>query len=151
MLRKLKEWTTFYDEKEKNPDATFEPLLLTVNGAGGTGKTFIIKVILTCMKQIFPHVVVTIVCAPTGTAAYNIEGQTMHLSFGINVNAENKELSIDKRAALINMYKRILAIIVDERSMLSREIFGATERNCRHTMHGGHTGHIPLGDVAVKR
>ena len=149
VLQKLKEWTTFYDEKEKNPDATFEPLLLTVNGAGGTGKTFIIKVILTCMKQIFPHVVVTIVCAPTGTAAYNIEGQTMHLSFGINVNAENKELSIDKRAALINMYKRILAIIVDERSMLSREIFGATERNCRHTMHGGQNLNILFGGVPI--
>jgi hypothetical protein len=51
---------------------------MTVNGPGGTGKSFVIKVLRCVVESIFPETYVSVVTAPTGAAAYNVGGSTCH-------------------------------------------------------------------------
>ena len=93
VINKIKEWIEFKDEKSKCPNHTFYPLHLTVQGAGGTGKSRTINVIISIVEQLFPNERVSIVSAPTGAAAYNIGGSTCHKQFGINVANASKDMT----------------------------------------------------------
>ena len=74
--------------KECSCDQNPPPLRMFVSGVGGTGKSFLIRcikneLILLCMNRLFPkddepkHEFV-VVLAPTGVAAFNINGETIH-------------------------------------------------------------------------
>ena len=82
----------------------FEPLVLTVRGAGGTGKSFLVKVILNAIESMF-GVRVSQTCAPTGCAAYNIFGKTVHSLFCINIDDPNKELSEKQKQRLFELLR----------------------------------------------
>jgi len=41
----MKDWIEFPKKILNGEDVTFQPLRMTVNGAGGTGKSFVIKVL----------------------------------------------------------------------------------------------------------
>lgn len=87
-----------------------------LSGEAGTGKSFVLNRFL---EQLPPESN-TIVCAPTGIAAINIHGTTMHRAFGIPIrplgpNEEPQHLSKELLAA-----KRI---IVDEISMARFDVF----------------------------
>ncbi|XP_078052046.1 uncharacterized protein LOC144478182 [Augochlora pura] len=58
-------------------------LRLYVSGEGGTGKSFLIKVIRCWIKQTLNKD--TAVTAPTGIAAFNIDGMTIHRLFQLPV------------------------------------------------------------------
>ena len=73
-----------------------------VHGGAGSGKTFVIKTLAQWMTQIlltsgdstcFPYVLKT---AFTGTAASNIEGQTLYGSFGFSF--DNKHYSLNDKS-----------------------------------------------------
>ena len=57
---------------------------------GGTGKSFFVHLLSTLCRQIFQTNTVDIKVAPTGTAAYNIGGETCHSAFAISVNDSKK-------------------------------------------------------------
>ena len=85
VLDKLKEWIEYEDECDihgRNTD--FEPLRMTVQGPGGTGKSFVINVIVTAVESLFPGAKVSEVVAPTGAAAYNVGGKTFHSTLLLN-------------------------------------------------------------------
>ena len=87
-------------------------------------------------KQILP-------LAPTGVAALNNDGTTIHSGFGINPNCNTYtmgKLSEALKAKLRCDYSEIVAVVIDEISMVSNirlfrihkrvcEIFGCSE-NC---------------------
>ena len=56
----------------------FKPLRMTVMGAGGTGKSVIVNTIVTLTRKMFNLDGVAKVAAPTGSAAFNIGGETLH-------------------------------------------------------------------------
>ena len=67
--------------------STVQPPLLIVHGGGGTGKSKLINLVSLWVQKILnvsgddtnsPYI---ILCAPTGMAAQNIEGQTLHSTF----------------------------------------------------------------------
>lgn len=61
-----------------DPDtANLEPLLLQVDGEGGTGKSFMIQAISSRLHPLDPRGV-TARAAPTGVAANAINGVTLH-------------------------------------------------------------------------
>ena len=136
VIAKIKEWIEFQQNKNRNPEIKFRPLFLTIQGAGGTGKSRTINVIVTIIEQIFPTEKVSVVSAPTGAAAYNIGGSTCHKQFAISVRNATKELSNKSKNQLSKTLKHILVMIIDERSLLSMEILGACERNARECCHG---------------
>lgn len=94
---------------------TNENILIT--GKAGTGKSFLLK--LFAKQPCKP----TIVLAPTGIAAMNIQGATIHSAFGYNnlnnlsledINENNIKLKSEK----IQVLKQVEVIIIDEISMV---------------------------------
>jgi len=63
----------------------FKPLRMTIMGCGGTGKSVLINTLVTCIRKIFDDNDSVFVTAPTGAAAYNVGGSTIHREFKINV------------------------------------------------------------------
>ena len=57
---------------------SYRPLRLFVTGGAGTGKSFLIQLIREMLLRLHLNVVLT---APTGIAAYNIGGLTLHTAF----------------------------------------------------------------------
>lgn len=148
VLSKLKEWLnyTLHPEKHKRP---FQQMRLTICGASGTGKSHLIKTIVTAIRKIFRFDDAVHVSAPTGAAAFNVVGQTIHRLFGVHPLFPSKNPSAAKIEDLKKMFKRTVALIMDERSMITCSLLGAAERNAAECAHNGaHTdeewGGIPI-------
>jgi len=58
---------------------------MTIMGCGGTGKSVLINTLVACIRKIFNDNDTVFVTAPTGAAAYNVGGSTIHREFKINV------------------------------------------------------------------
>lgn len=94
-----------------------------LTGEAGTGKSFIVKHVIDLMTKAKRKFVAL---APTGIAANNIGGQTIHSIFGLNpfgiMTYENcRYLSSHKR----DLMKKIETIFIDEVSMLRPDILDA--------------------------
>ena len=102
--------------------------LLMVHGGAGAGKSTVIRILAQWTQKILQQEGHAIDCpcvtktAFTGTAASNIEGQTLHASFGFPF--DNKYYSLSdksrdqKRAAL----KNLKMVIIDEISMVKSDM-----------------------------
>ena len=62
------------------------PLQMIISGTAGTGKSYLIH----CIRLLFQDKVHTV--APTGVAAFNIEGTTIHLLLSLPTRGEFKDL-----------------------------------------------------------
>ncbi len=60
-------------------------LLKFVTGGGGTGKSFLIKLITEMLRRTHPEGEPVVLTAPTGVAAFNIRGTTIHSTLGLPV------------------------------------------------------------------
>ena len=70
-------------------------------------------------------------CVPTGVAAHNVNGQTLHSTFCLPVQkskAEYQELSSSTLKRLRDKKRDILVLVIDEISMVSSEVFLAIHR-----------------------
>lgn len=112
---------------------------LFITGKAGTGKTTFVKGIQEQIKKSF------LVLAPTGIAAMNVGGQTIHSFFGLPFEAigpETKmEVSLEKRKTL----EHIDTIIIDEASMVRCDWVDGIDRFLRALMHT----HLPFGGKQV--
>ena len=64
----------------------FEPLRMFVSGVGGTGKSFLIEAIKALIGSIWPSDSLTCaVAVPTGLAAFNVSGITIHRLFQLPI------------------------------------------------------------------
>lgn len=135
-MAKLREWTDSDDLSQ------FQPLRMTITGAGGSGKSVVINTIVTLMRKMFQYDGVVRVAAPTGTAAFNVGGETFHHLTGSkpsnaqyrpNAMNSNKE----KRKKLIKKFQILLALIIDERSLATSKDLGTTNRLISETIFGG--------------
>ena len=61
--------------------------------------------------------------APTGVAAVNIDGNTIHSGLGINCKGHFFPLNDHQKASLCNKLSEVRIIIIDEISMVSRKLF----------------------------
>lgn len=96
-------------------------LRLYVSGEGGTGKSFLIKTIKCWIKQHLNKD--TAVAAPTGIAAFNIDGLTIHRLLQLPVEhgstPKYKQLSDHVLKVLRADLKDVVLLIIDEVSMIS--------------------------------
>ena len=112
----------------KEGNAAQKAPLLMVHGGAGAGKSTVIKVLAQWTQKLLqqegddvdcPCVIKT---AFTGTASSNIEGQTLHASFGFAFDNKHYSLSDksrdQKRAAL----KNLKMVIIDEISMVKSDM-----------------------------
>jgi ATP-dependent DNA helicase PIF1 len=107
-------------------------------GAAGTGKSFILKVLLDILEVLGLTNKIAIT-APTGVAACNIRGLTIHSWSGIGLGAESLENLlpiVERNRNAKSRWKDTEILIIDEISMLSGELFdkldmiGRRMRNC---------------------
>ena len=121
-----------------------KPLHMFVSGVGGTGKSFLIEAIKAFVASVWPLQPFTCaVAAPTGLAAFNIGGITIHRLFQLPVEHEGKTagywpLSEASRKVMKTTMRNVKVVIIDEVSMVSsltlayihlrlEEIFGGDE------------------------
>jgi len=71
-----------------------------------------------------PDDIVIQLCAPTGTAAYEINGSTLHSAFALNPNNRNRSntLSAEKLAELRNKFRSLKILVIDEISMVGADL-----------------------------
>lgn len=120
-----------YDISNNEQRAAFKMIERTNNcfflaGRAGTGKTTFLRNVQADIDKRF------IVLAPTGQAAINAGGQTIHsffgFSFGVLGPGEIGTLNREK----INLVRNIDTIIIDEVSMVRCDIIDAIDRTLRH-------------------
>ncbi len=103
-----------------------DPLVL-ISGAAGTGKSSVIKVIEELLKKRGKNVMLL---APTGMAAINIGGETIHSAFKmppvVNPVDEMREHHyLQNNQKLQDILKNVDTIIIDEISMVRADIMQA--------------------------
>jgi len=86
-----------------------------IAGKAGTGKSTLIKHIRETSKKNL------VVLAPTGVAAVNVDGQTIHSFCGLPFSFINKEAIHEHRDK--NLYRNLDLLIVDEISMVRADVF----------------------------
>ncbi len=104
-----------------------------------------------CIRSIFQDNNSVFVTAPTGAAAYNVGGSTIHKEFKIGIQdiATHENMSHNQKEELMNKLLNTIVFFFDERSMISQLVIGRAEKNVRETAHdGGHEtedwGGIPV-------
>ncbi|KAJ3817834.1 hypothetical protein F5880DRAFT_1461613, partial [Lentinula raphanica] len=107
---------------------TLNPLLLYIGGMGGTGKSQVIKALLSFF-QLRDKSYAIVTCAPTGNASALLGGSTYHFLLGIN-NQEEKIKNV-KMAQVCERLKDINYVVLDEVSMLScYDLYRISEQLC---------------------
>ncbi len=66
-------------------EESYIPFRAPVVGFGGSGKSYIINTILTIVRKMTKRNTIILVGAPSGAAAYNVQGSTLHHLLGIGV------------------------------------------------------------------
>ena len=130
----------------------FKPLVLTVVGKGGSGKSFIIHVIANIMQHLFKNIDTMILGAPTGTAAHNILSRTIHSIFRLTTKVRDYTnfLSPKNKSRLLQEFARKLVMIFDERSMISQELMGLVDDTLHLTLHNCIKRHrVPFGGIPI--
>jgi len=107
------------------------PLNLFVTGGAGTGKSHLIKTIFAAASKTLsygsshiekPNI---LLLAPTGVAAVNINGTTIHSALGIPIDTKGltlNKLPDKKRCNLREQVSNVKAIIIDEVLMVSSKL-----------------------------
>ena len=121
-----------------------KPLRMFISGVGGTGKSFLIEAIRAVVASMWPSQDYTCaITAPTGLAAFNVGGITIHRLFQLPIEHEGKtagywSLSKGSHKTLKTCLRHVKVFIVDEVSMVSslnlaylhlrlEELFGSDE------------------------
>ncbi|XP_030832522.1 uncharacterized protein LOC115920595 [Strongylocentrotus purpuratus] len=107
-----------------------EPFHMFLTGGAGTGKSHLIKCLYyeatRILARMLPHPddVSVLKMAPTGVAAYNINGHTIHSILSIPINAQRlyQPLSDEKISVLRNKLAELQILIIDEVSMVNQKL-----------------------------
>lgn len=120
-IKITKEFKEAYSAMEETDDHIF------LTGRAGTGKSTLLKHFRKKSTKKF------IILAPTGVAALNVKGQTIHSFFGFHPNVQ-KSL-IRKNAEMAKALKKLETIVIDEISMVRADLLDCIDRSLQ--LHRG--------------
>ena len=118
-----------------------ESYKIFLSSPGGTGKSHVIKMIRYDNVKLFRRFyicsgddgmqsstedVITLLCAYTGTAAFNINGMTLHSAFQLH----SRGISDERKTTMRTWLHRLQQITVDEISMVGTQIFNLMKSRC---------------------
>lgn len=114
---------------------------LFITGKAGTGKSTLLEYFAqNCSKEL-------VLLAPTGVAALNVKGQTIHSFFNFYIDVTPEKIrNREMRPRNPRLYKAIRTIIIDEVSMVRADILDCIDTFLR--MYGPHTDR-PFGGVQM--
>ena len=130
-------------------DKDYMPLRGTIIGMGGCGKSLVINTIIAIIRKLTDSNSTVQVAAPSGSAAYNVKGCTLHSLLVINVQTPFAKLLDANKEALIEKLKDLLVLMVDEVSMLSSQVAYGAEDHVRECVYNGHNNMQSWGGVPV--
>ncbi|CAG8655194.1 5887_t:CDS:1, partial [Acaulospora colombiana] len=120
---------------------------LFFTGSAGSGKSMLLQKIIAALKKKLGSDSVA-VTAPTGVAAINIGGNTLHWFAGIGKGDEKEDALIKKVKRNITAkmrWTRVEALIIDEISMLDGVLFDKLESIARNVRNST----LPFGGIQV--
>lgn len=130
------DWCTEYVQK-RSLNNKKSPLYIFTSGGAGTGKSHLIRALYQMVQNTLrlegetPDIPKILLLAPTGTAAYNIEGLTVHSALLLSLGQTNRKqqkdksyqpLSDEKRNELRCKLSQLRFIIIDEISMVGSDM-----------------------------
>jgi len=128
------EYKTAYELLEHSDAHVF------LTGKAGTGKSTFLDYF---RKNTDKNIAVV---APTGVAAINVKGQTIHSFFGFRPSFMDPDAPRHARKDLRKLYKALDILVIDEISMVRADMMDAI---CTFlTMNGKHQG-LPLGGIQL--
>jgi ATP-dependent DNA helicase PIF1 len=105
---------------------------LFITGKAGTGKS-------TLLKHFRRHTKKNVaVLAPTGIAALNVGGQTIHHFFRFTIDITPQKITSRRKIRNPKLYKKLDAVVIDEISMVRADILDCIEAFLH--LHGPHPG-----------
>ena len=122
-------------ERYSLPLGALEPLLLHIQGAAGTGKSFLLRALINGIKyvterrklSISPEQPTVVVGAPTNNAAFNIGGKTLHSLLGFRFTDEENnaysEVNGQQKKDLPWKFENTRLMVIDEVSMVGTNLF----------------------------
>ena len=131
-----------------------EPLRINIDGTAGTGKSFLISAISTELQNLAfhenkPNPVIRV--APTGIAAFGINGMTVHSALSLPVKSSFDPLIPSTLSKFQHQWKDIKLLIIDEKSMIGRSMAGKMDSRLRQILTDevmGGIGVLLFGDFA---
>ena len=110
-----------------------------VTGRAGTGKSTLLNHLnWHTQKQI-------VICAPTGVAAQNVGGQTIHSLFRLPIGVI-ADRDIDQNDAVRKLLNAMDTLVIDEVSMVNADLMDAMDRSLRQARQRPHE---PFGGAQV--
>ncbi len=111
-----------------------------ITGKAGTGKSTLLEY----FRLITKKNVVTL--APTGVAAVNISGQTIHSFFGFRPDVTPEKVRQEANKQASSIYKSLDAIVIDEISMVRADLLDCVDEFLR--INGKQPG-LPFGGIQM--
>lgn len=88
-----------------------------LTGEAGTGKSEVVKIFIEMAEQRGDNILIT---APTGTAADNLHGETIHRCFGADIGIQKNNRQLTERKDILRVAD---TVIIDEISMCRFDLF----------------------------
>ena len=139
-------------KSRKDGNVVPNPPMLMVHGGAGSGKSTVINLLASWMQLILlksgddPDCPYIIKCSFTGTAAANIQGQTMHSAFGFSFDNKHHSLSDKKREEKRKALRNLKIVIIDEISMVRVDMFYQLDLRLQEIKE---RPNIPFGGVSL--
>ena len=116
---------------------------LIISGTAGTGKSYIIKCFVMHCHTLYGQEKATAairLAAPTGTAAFNIAGTTLHslLALPVPLTSELPQMAPEALGNLQARLQGLKVLVVDEMSMVGRRFLGAIDTRLRQIFPDRH-------------
>ena len=138
-----------------------ESYQIFLSGPGGSGKSHVIRMIHRDNVKFYRRFlvgrvcesgevgscgddVIGLLCAYTGTAAFNIDGMTLHSAFQLHCNSVSDERKTTMRTRL----GKLQLLVIDEISMVGRSHFEMVNKRCAMVKHRN-PNDLDFGKVSV--
>ena len=107
-------------------DAMLSGKNVFLTGEAGTGKSEVVKIFINLARQAGKELLIT---APTGTAADNLHGETIHRTFDAKIGIQKNNRRLTERKDILRLAD---VVIIDEISMCRFDLFEFVARRIRY-------------------
>lgn len=97
-----------------------------LTGEAGTGKSEVVKIFIDLARQKGKEL---LIMAPTGTAADNLHGETIHRCFGADIGVQKNNRALTERKDILRVAD---TVIIDEISMCRFDLFEYVARRIQY-------------------